>query len=399
MLLQALFLGLGYNATLVSLGAAALGFAAGTVGAFLFLRKRALVSDAISHATLPGLALAFLVMVAFGGEGRSLPILMLGSAFSAWVGLLCVGWLSTRTRLREDAAIGAVLSVFFGFGIVLMTVIQNTALGRQSGLEGFLLGSTAGMLRAEALMIAVGGALVVLATLMLRRPFFMIAFDESHARVQGLNVPRLDMLLMGLVLAITVVGLKIVGLILIIALLIIPPVAARFWSNDATKVVLMSGVIGGLSGYVGAAFSATAPDLPTGPIIVLAAFSTFVVSFLIAPARGLLAQAIKHRTLQHRVHLRQGLLALAQGQPVYEKLTRNMLLRDGLMRADGVATDTGREEAARILLDEQRWQALRSSGTLAELAIQDDGLTRIEDVLTPDQVKSLDAQAAPSGVS
>ena len=161
MLRDALLLGLGYNAALVAIGAALLGIAAGVTGTFLFLRKRALVSDAISHATLPGVGLAFIVMVLLGGDGRNLAGLMLGSALSAWLGLLCVSWLTRKTRLAEDAAIGAVLSVFFGFGIVVLTVIQNMSSGRQAGLEGFLLGSTAGMLWADAMIILVGGAAVL----------------------------------------------------------------------------------------------------------------------------------------------------------------------------------------------------------------------------------------------
>jgi manganese/zinc/iron transport system permease protein len=397
MLFDALTLQLGHNATLVALGSAALGLATGTVGAFLYLRKRALVSDAVSHATLPGLALAFLVMVALGGDGRFLPGLMLGSALSAYAGLRVVAWLGSHTRLAEDAAIGAVLSVFFGAGVVLLTVIQTMDSGRQAGLEGFLLGSTAGMLRADAWLIALGGGLVLAATLVLRRPFLMVAFDEGYARVRGLDPDRLDLALMALVMAVTVVGLKIVGLILIVAMLIIPPVAARFWSENATRVVALSALFGGLSGYIGAALSATAPDLPTGPIIVLTAFALFATSMLVAPARGVLAALWRHRHLQHRVHLRQGLLALAHGQPIYEALTRRMLRRAGLLRADGVATREGRAEAAAVLRDEARWQALRRSPELAEVAPRDDGLTRIEAVLTPDQLAALDARLGLRG--
>ena len=161
MLLDALTFQLGYNATLVAVGAALLGMAAGVTGTFLFLRKRALVSDAMSHATLPGIAIAFIVMVLAGGDGRNLIGVLLGSAVSATLGLLAVQWLSSRTRLNEDAAIGAVLSVFFGFGIVLLTVIQTMSAGRQAGLESFLLGSTAGMLYSDAVTIAVGGALAL----------------------------------------------------------------------------------------------------------------------------------------------------------------------------------------------------------------------------------------------
>lgn len=394
MLREALLLQLGYNATLVALGATALGIAAGATGSFLFLRKRALVSDAISHSTLPGLALAFLVMVSLGGDGRSLPGLMAGSAISAWFGLLCVSWLTRFTRLHEDAAIGAVLSVFFGLGIVLLTVIQNLPTGQKAGLEGFLLGSTAGMLFADSLLIAVGGLVVLCAVGLLRRPLTMVAFDPGFAETQGINIHRNDLLLMALVMAITVVGLKVVGLILIVAMLIIPPVTARFWTNKAHHVALFAAGFGALSAYVGAAISAIAPNLPTGPIIVLVSFGFFAMSMFVAPNRGIAAAVLRHRRHQHRVHLRQGLLSLAQGQPVYERLTRRMLLKAGFMRLDGVTTEAGRVAAAGAQLDEARWQALRRSEHLSELAIRDDGLTAIEHVLTRDQLSTLDARMA-----
>jgi manganese/zinc/iron transport system permease protein len=399
MLLDALTLTLGYNATLVALGSAALGIAAGTVGAFLYLRSRSLVSDAISHATLPGLALAFLLMVSLGGDGRHLAGLMLGSAASAGAGLWLVARLTNRTRLSEDAAIGAILSVFFGAGIVLLTIIQTMSAGRQAGLESFLLGSTAGMLRQDATLIAAGGALTLAATFLLRRPLLMTAFDEAYAQVRGLNTKRLDAALMALTLAVTVTGLKIVGLILIVAMLIIPAVAARFWSERAPTVALLSGALGGLSGYIGAALSATAPQLPTGPIIVLTAFALFALSLFFAPARGVLASAIKHRRLQHRVHLRQGLMAIAHGQPVYETLTRRMLRQKGLIHPDGVPTENGRAKAAATLLDEARWQELRRTTTLADLAPKDDGLTEISDILTPDQIAALDQRLGPQKTS
>ncbi|MFZ5963098.1 metal ABC transporter permease [Thalassococcus sp. BH17M4-6] len=392
MLTDALLLQLGYNATLVALGSAALGLAAGATGTFLVLRKRALVSDAVSHATLPGLALAFMVMVALGGDGRGLAGLMAGSALSAFLGLLCVSWLTRHTRLAEDAAIGSVLSVFFGFGIVLLTVVQTMSAGRQAGLESFLLGSTAGMLFQDAVLIAGGGLIVLALVLALRRPMLMVAFDPGFAETQGIPVARVDLAIMALVMAITVVGLKVVGLILIVALLIIPAVTARFWTNRADRVVLLAGLFGGLAGYSGAAISATAPDLPTGPIIVLVGFGLFVLSLLFAPGRGVLASVLRHLRFQRRVHLRQGLLSLAMGQPVYEGLTRRMLRTRGLMRADGVPTDEGRAQAQSALRDENRWQALRTSTHLSELATRDDGLTGIEEVLTPDQIADIDAR-------
>lgn len=399
MLWQALTLQLGYNASLVAIGAALLGAAAGMTGTFPFLRKRALVSDAVSHATLPGLALAFIVMASFGGDGRGFLGLLAGSALSAALGLLVVHWLTTRTRLTEDAAIGAVLSVFFGFGIVLLTVIQTMSTGRQAGLDSLLLGSTAGMLFQDAALIALAGLATLIAVLVMRRPMIMTAFDPDFAATAGVNTARTDLLTMGLVLAVTVIGLKIVGLILVVALLIIPPVAARFWTDRTDHLAAIAALIGGVSGYVGSVISATAPALPTGPIIVLVAFALFVLSFFFAPARGLAAGALRQMVFRKRVHRRQGLLALAQGQPIFEALTRRILVREGYMRSDGVATEAGRARAARALRDEKRWEVVRASEALAGEAAQYDALTEIQEVLTPDQLAEVDrAIGAPMEV-
>ena len=388
--LDALLLQAGYNAALVAIGAALLGFAAGSSGTFLFLRKRALVSDAVAHATLPGVGIAFIVMVSLGGDGRSLIGLLLGSAITAWIGLLLIEWIARHTRLAEDAAIGAVLGVFFGAGIVLLTIIQSMSAGRQAGLEGFLLGSTAGMLFQDAVIIAIGGSLAVLATWLLRRPMTLVAFDSEYAAAMGYDVRRIDLLMMGLVMAVTVIGLKLVGLILIVAMLIIPAVTARFWTERSNRVIWIAGAVGGVSGYLGAVLSASAPALPTGPLIVLVAAGIFVFSLLFAPVRGVLAAVIRHRRFQARVHRRQGLLALAAQHPIREAYTLRLLRRDGLVRADGVPTETGRAQAAKIARDERRWDIAREVHQDVGLTGRYDGLTPIEDVFTADEIADFD---------
>jgi len=393
--LDALFLQAGYNAALVAIGATLLGFAAGSSGTFLYLRKRALVSDAVAHATLPGVGLAFILMVALGGDGRNLAGLLIGSAVTAWIGLLIIEWIARRTRLAEDAAIGAVLGVFFGIGIVLLTVIQTMSSGRQAGLESFLLGSTAGMLFVDAVVIAVGGSLAVLATWLMRRPMTLVAFDSEYAAAMGYNVRRIDLLMMGLVLAVTVIGLKLVGLILIVAMLIIPPVTARFWTERATRVIWIAGGVGAAAAYLGAVLSASAPNLPTGPIIVLVAAAIFVFSLLFAPVRGVLAAVIRHRRFQRRVHRRQGLLALAAQHPIREAYTLRLLAREGLVRPDGVPTDAGRAQAAKIARDERRWDVAREIHQDAGLTGRYDGVTPIEEVFTPDEIAEFDRRLGP----
>jgi len=294
----ALTLQAGYNAALVAIGATLLGVAAGAAGSFVTLRKRALVSDATAHAALPGIVLAFMVMVAFGGEGRSLAGLLLGAALSGLAGLLTMSWITRRTRLAEDAAMGAVLGVFFGLGIVLLTLVQTMRAGRQAGLEEFLLGSTAGMLREDALLIGLGGTVVLALCWLMRRPMTLVAFDPGYAATLGYNTNAIDLLIMGLAMAVTVIGLKLVGLVLIVALLIIPPVAARFWTESAARMVWIASAIGGGGAYLGAAISASAPALPTGPIIVLVLAAGFTLSFLFAPARGVLGAALRHARLR-----------------------------------------------------------------------------------------------------
>ena len=389
-LLKALFLSAGYNSALVAVGAACLGLAAGGIGSFVFLRKRALVSDAVAHATLPGVCLAFIIMVLLGGDGRFLPILMLGSIMSSWAGLYIVEWMTRRTRLSQDAAIGAVLSVFFGLGIVMLTVIQNMSSGRQAGLEGFLLGSTAGMLYSEAITIAITGAVTALVVFIYRRNMIMVSFDTSFADTTGVNVKHTDLIMMGLVLTVTVIGLKIVGLILIVAMLIIPAVTARFWTNRTEYLILIAAMIGGLSGYLGAAISNVSDKVPTGPIIVLVAFFFFTISLLISPVQGVVASLFKYWAFQRKVHLRQGLLALAHGERVYDRLTLSVLKKNGYIRADGVATYSGCGAAAKALRDEVRWKLARRIYAEDAVMSRYDGLTPIEEVLTSDEISEID---------
>lgn len=392
MLWSALSLTLGYNATLVTLGATLLGIATGIAGTFLYLRKNALISDAISHATLPGLGAAFLIMTATGLDARNLIGLLMGSAVSAGLGLVIVNLLTAKTRLSMDAAIGSVLSVFFAFGVVLLTAIQADPAGRQAGLETFLLGSTAGMLFNDAVIILVLGAITTSLLVLFRKPIMVVCFDSLYAQTIGISPKKIDYLVLAIALAVTVIGMKIVGLILIVALLIIAPVAARFWSEKSDRIILISGIFGGLSGYIGTAISATAPGLPTGPIIILCSFFLFSISFLLAPRRGVLASARAFLAFQRTVHMTQGLLSIAQNQPIYEPRTKRLLQRRGLVRGDGVATETGRALAAKTLLNERRWTFWRNNmqqaGNLDEPIVF--SLVSIETKLTPDQIKSID---------
>ena len=325
---------------------------------------------------------------------------MIGAGASAGLGLVLVEWIGRRTRLTEDAAIGSVLAVFFGFGIVLLTVIQSLETGRQAGISSYLVGSTAGMLRSEAETIAIAALISGAAIFALRRPLTLVCFDQEYAGVRGINVRATDLAMMGLLLVITVIGLKVAGLVLIVALTIIPPAAARFWTDRPEPMVIIAAALGAVAAYLGAVISSLDRGLPTGALIVLVAFALFLVSLLLSPRRGLLASALKRLSFQREVHERQGLMALARGEPIYDTFTLRVLKRKGFIRADGVATLAGRGAAAGVMLDEARWSLYQKLFPDDAANAAHHGVTPIAEALPADIVAELDrhltVQKAPS---
>ena len=290
-----------YNTRVVIIGTTLLGLAAGLVGTFLLLRKRALLSDAISHATLPGIALAFIVMTALWGDGKHLFGLIGGAAIFSILGTAAVVFIQKTTRLKDDAALGIVLSVFFGFGIALMGLATRMAAGNAAGLNAFIYGKTASMLFFDALIIAITALAAIIFCLLFFKEFTLICFDAGYAAAQGWPVTHLDFLLMALVVVVTVIGLQAVGLILVVALLIIPAAAARFWTFRLFHMLALSGLFGALSGMLGAAVSALMASLPAGAVIVLTASCFFLFSMAFGAERGLYRRFAERRRLRRKI--------------------------------------------------------------------------------------------------
>lgn len=285
---------ISYNTAVVLAGAGLLGANAGLVGSFAVLRRRALTSDALAHAALPGMCIAFLAVGV-----RSLPAMLLGAFLSGLIGIAIIAGLRRSTKVKEDAAIGIVLSVFFGAGVVLSRIIQNQSTeGSKAGLDSYILGKAAGMLAADVFAIAAISIASLLVVLLLYKEFKLILFDPDFARIEGWPTFALDLLLMGLLATTVVIGLPAVGVVLVAALVIVPPAAARFWTDRLSKMLAIAAAIGAGVGLVGAALSAAAESLPTGPMVVLAGAVVFGFSFLFAPRRGALARWRKDRGLE-----------------------------------------------------------------------------------------------------
>ncbi|MHC4995483.1 MAG: metal ABC transporter permease, partial [Planctomycetota bacterium] len=296
-----------HNTVVVTLGVTLLGAASGVIGSFALLRKRALVGDVLSHAMLPGIAIAFIFGTVVWGEGKSLTLLRVGGLTFGLIGLGAVVLIRNTTKLKEDAALGIVLSVFFGFGVAALGIAQNIQGGSAAGLESFIYGKTASMTTPDARFIAVIGALACWYGWVLFKEFALVCFDQSFAGATGAPVVTLDLAMMALVAIITLAGLQAVGLILMVAMLIIPPAAARFWTERLGAMMWIAAGIGAASGAYGAYLSADLPDLPAGAVIVLVASALFLLSMLFGRARGVALRLWRHVQLKRRIE-RQHLL-------------------------------------------------------------------------------------------
>lgn len=415
-----------YNTRLVVLSTALLGVAAGLVGSFLLLRKRSLMGDALSHATLPGIGIAFGVMVMAGGAGKSLPGLLAGATLSGIAGVLVMLAIRNTTRLRDDVAMGLVLSVFFGIGTAVLRMVQAMPQASAAGLESFIYGKTASMVESDFVVIASVAILAAALAVLLFKELAMLCFDEGFAASQGWPVLGLDLLLLGLVTAVTVIGLQAVGLILIIAFLITPATAARFWTERLSAMTGIAAVLGGASGWLGASISALLPRMPAGAVIVLVTAAVFLFSMVVAPARGVLARTLRRRRLRRKVN-RQHLLraayeileaeALRRGprEPVVnapfrledlqrkrvwsarelQRVIRTEAGRGHIMEAGGGRlrlSEEGFGEAARITRNHRLWEVYLV--THAEIAPShvDRDADMVEHVLDADLVRQLEAE-------
>ena len=291
-----------YNTTIVVLSTSMLGLAAGCAGTLLLLRKRALLGDVVSHAMFPGVAAAFMVMQAFGGSGKSLLGLLIGAAVCGLAAAWLVPLLRRTSGLKDDAVMGIVLGGGFGLGIALLGIVQGLPGGNQAGLESFIYGKTASMVRSDAWMIFTGAVLAIGATAVLCKEFRLLCFDEAYAASIGRSVPLLDVLLMLVSLTVIVIGLQAVGLILVIALLIVPASAARFWTDGFVPTLIVAGVLGAMSGWFGSTISALEARLPAGAVIVLVAGVFFLLSLLMGTRRGLIRRLFRSMALSRRVH-------------------------------------------------------------------------------------------------
>lgn len=396
------------NVVFVLAGMVFLGISSSTIGTFAFLRKRSLTGDAIAHAVLPGICLSFLLF-----DTRNLWVLLGGAFATGWLSILLVDVITRNSRIKTDAAIGIALSVFFGAGIVLLTYIQQTGNAGQSGLNNFLLGKAAAMSPDDIITMMVVSGIIVATVIIFFKEFTLLSFDPEYARAAGLPVRFLETLLTTLTVMAVAVGIQAVGVVLMAAMLITPAAAARFWTNNLPKMVVLSVAFGISGGFMGAFVSYTDNRMPTGPWVVTMTSLLVLFSLIAAPGKGLAARWISRKRYSTKV-VRENTLKvlyhLKEQYPEREAFTmeamlqrRNMdagklgkalrsLMKKGMVLQSGngyTLNSSGEAEGRRIVRIHRLWEMyLTEKMNIAADHVHDDA-EAIEHIITPEMEEKL----------
>lgn len=287
--------------------------AAGMIGCLAYWKRQSLMSDALSHAALPGIVIAFVLV-----GHKDMLLLITGAAASALIGALLIQWVTSASRIKEDSAMGIVLSVFFGLGIMLLTIVNRTAGGNQGGLDTFIFGQAATMIRKDVIMMMVLALVAVLIIIILFKEWKIYLFDPGFAQGLGLSLKGMNFLYTFVLVLTIVLGIQAVGVILMAALLIIPSVSARYWTHSFGWMVVLGAAFGGLSGALGTIISALGKGWPTGPFIVIVAAGFFLVSITFGIQKGWLVKWLELRARRR-----------SAGIPKQQGVARTLLKEEG----------------------------------------------------------------------
>ncbi|MEM6528340.1 MAG: metal ABC transporter permease [Chloroflexota bacterium] len=401
-------LGVNYTYTVrtVALGGSILGIVSGVLGSFAVLRQESLMGDALSHAALPGVAVAFLI------TGRELSALLIGAGIASWIGVQFIRSVLNTTRIKQDTAMGIVLAAWFAAGIALLTYIQARPDASQAGLDEFIFGQAAAMVESDVRLITIVGAAAFVVLAAFWKEFKLVTFDPAFAGANGFRVGFFNALLSTLIVIAIVLGLQLAGVILMVGMLIAPGIAARQWTQKLNQMVILSAVFGAFAGGTGAIISAVDANIPTGPMIIVVAFGIVLVSLAFAPNRGLVWTLLRQRGDSRRFAAQTTLrdlyrYAQAHGSVFYRvpdsfitgagsgnvaQGLRDLEQRE-FIRRDGdnwMLTQAGADAAAQDAHNQQLWETYRTYGDELDLPlVMEDRQKDIHEVLPQPAVEQL----------
>lgn len=397
------------NLLIVFLGATLLSITCSIIGTFNFLQKKSLVGDAVSHSTLAGICLAFVIT-----GNKNIFILLIGGAISAFFWLYILKKIPLNSKISEDPATAIVLATSFSFGIMILSGIQKTGNSSQAGLNNFLLGKIASLLEKDLYTIIFLSILIVFLFFILLKEFTIVSFDREYANSVGLKVRSIELVFTFLSVFTIVVGVRIVGILLISAMLITPSVAAKFWTKSLKKMLLISSIIGIFSSLVGVFISYKYANMPSGPCIVVAATIFAYISFLFSPKQGYVFRYFSQKRHEKKV-LTENILKMIYEKKIsigvsYDNFCEQLLLNFNISKKKAKTTliylfkkkllanpnnqiETtilGQEEGKRVFKMHILWEAYLSKYLKIKQDHVHDDAEGIEHILTPEIVKELE---------
>ncbi len=279
-----------YTFRTVTAGCILLGVLSGMLGCFAVLRKQSLLGDAVSHASLPGICIAFLLT-----GSKNIEILLLGAMIT---GIICIGIIyiiEKYTKIKFDSGLAFILSVFFGFGLVLLSYLNRLPGANKAGLNKFIFGQASTFTEKDVNLIFYIGFILLAVIFIFWKDFKIVSFDREFAETLGFPGRKLELFISILIVATVMISIQVAGVILVSALLISPAVAARQWTDRLSVMVMLAGFFGGVSGLIGTFLSIKESDLPTGPVIVVVISIIVIFSILFSTKRGIIFKILKNR--------------------------------------------------------------------------------------------------------
>lgn len=277
-----------YTFRIVVIGAMSLGILSGLTGSFMVLRKQSLLADAISHAALAGIALGYLVTFS-----KQTEFLLVGALI---IGLISVGLIiliSRFTKTTFESSMALVMTMFFGLGLVLLTYIQKLPNSNQAGLDRFIYGQVATMLKSDVYLILGATIITLFVIVLLFKELQVFTFDPDYGTQLGFSEKILNVFISLMTVLTIILGIQSVGVVLMSALLIAPAVSARQWTNSLKVMLILASIFGAFSGLLGTITSSLIENMPTGPTIVMYASIIVIISLFFSPKRGILWKSIK----------------------------------------------------------------------------------------------------------
>lgn len=377
------------------------GLMCGVLGCFIVLRNMSLVGDALAHAILPGVVIAYM-LVGYSALGFFTGAVVAGLSTAAGI-----TWIQRKVKTKNDAAVGIVFTTMFSIGVILISGISKQD-GVHLDLKDFLFGYALGVSDTDLWLTGLVTVYVLLSVAVFYRYLFAVTFQEVVAQTMGINVKMLHYFLMLLLSFVVVASLQTVGVILVVAMLITPPATALLLSQQLHKVIFIGGTLGLLSAILGMGF-AVGFNTPPGPAMALVATSFYLLAVAFAPKRGLLAKARRQKKQQKRT-VQEDILKLAfrlrqRGAPTPQAIRQKLALSPQqwqghlkILQQKGLIadpktlsiTDRGVLAALQLVRAHRLWETyLQQQMGLNEDQIHDEA-ERLEHLLTEEFLDQLD---------